>query len=541
MSLFSNLRIGIRLGLSFGLILALLLIITLVAFSRMAELSKASERFVQEDVTSVLLGSDINVEAQAAAMRLLQLLSTVERDDRVALYTEMDSHNNKLDALIEALGKHYEGKDYAELTTVIERRSDYRDMFSETVDLIEYDAEVAAAQFQEDTRPALDALLQAIEQLVNKQQQMMQMDLQLSQKNSDHAINILIGLSVAALLLGAVLAVVVSRGIVEPVHEAVAVAQRIASGDLRLPPVSRRKDEIGDLSTAFYSMCEGLGRLISAIRDSSEQVHDSASSVVEPVRNVQTGSSQQSEAVSRIGQGINSFAQGSQQATVTAKEARHQAELARDLSVEGRQLIERATTEFDKISGTISHSASAVEELRERAVSVRNLVTTVREIADQTNLLALNAAIEAARAGESGRGFSVVADEVRNLAGRTGQVTSEINEVIDAIDRETQVAVERISNGRSEMNQGVELIGSMVEPLSELNEGAQASLEQLKMLEDTIEQQSVESAAIESEVNRIDEMASDNQQSVQRMSETTQDLGDLSKDLSSRVQEFRLA
>lgn len=541
MSLFSNLRIGLRLWLSFSLILTLLVITTVVAISRMDQLAAASARFVDQDVAKVVLTSDINIKGVGAALRLVQLLSTVERQDRVTLYAEMDEQNNALDKLIEEIATLYDNEQGAQLTKVIERRSEYRESFLETVDLIEYDVETAVAQFKQDTRPALDALLAEIATLVEQQQKKMADQVLLSQQNNQQAIHILISLSIVALLLGGVLAALVSRSIVVPVKSAVAVAQRIADGDLRLPQKDSRKDEIGELSAAFYTMCDSLGVLISAIRDSSHHVHQSTSDVSEPVRVVQSGSTEQSQAVGRISQGINSLSQNSRQATHTAKEASTQAELARDLSVQGRELIQQATAEFKQISNTISDSASAVEELRVRAISVRNLVTTVREIADQTNLLALNAAIEAARAGESGRGFSVVADEVRNLASRTSQVTNEINEVIDAIDKETEVAVTRIGAGRQEMNQGVELIASMVEPLTGLNHGAQSSLEQLKALELAIELQSSESASIESEVYRIDEMASENQSSVQRVFESTSSLSQLSHSLSKQVQEFRLS
>ncbi|WP_435276839.1 methyl-accepting chemotaxis protein [Psychrobium sp. nBUS_13] len=116
-------------------------------------------------------------------------------------------------------------------------------------------------------------------------------------------------------------------------------------------------------------------------------------------------------------------------------------------------MIEQATRQFATISTTISDSADAVQGVHHRAKAVRDLITMISEIADQTNLLALNTAIEAARAGESGRGFSVVADEVRALAGRTAQATTEINRVIDGIDNETNNAVDRITAGQAELYQ----------------------------------------------------------------------------------------
>lgn len=362
----------------------------------------------------------------------------------------------------------------------------------------------------------------------------------LSEQSNEKAVTIVISLSVSALVLVALLAALVSRSIVGPLRKTVSIAQKIASGDLRQPSTVRYKDEIGDLENAFEMMCRDLNQLISSIQVSADEITVSTGSLRVPVRNVESGSERQHQAVTRIERSVADFANDSDRAVRAAADSKEQAEKAMNLAREGKGLVDKTTAEFDIISTTISKSASVVESLRDHAVSVSDLVKSVREIAEQTNLLALNAAIEAARAGESGRGFSVVADEVRNLAGRASRATSEIDEVIESIVSETKTAADQIGQGRKEMEEGVTLLQQLVQPLNDLSAGAQVSFEQLGALERAVSDQSNGSNKIILEVEQIAAMANDNSQAVGLVTGATNSLNELSNNLASQTKKFQI-
>ena len=537
----SNVRIVTRLGLSFAALLVLLIIIAGVALIRMTSFSDATRKLVDEDVSRVMHASDVTIQAQAAALNLLQILSTSEREKRIVLYKAMDGHNDVLDGILEGFkAEEFNGREDL-LPILVEKRVAYKKAFLDTVDLVELNPKDAIEQFNKDTEPALAALLEAISQLLMSEQQALLNEQKNTEKENQNAIYIMGLLSSFAVVLGALFAFTVSRSIVAPINRAVYVAQRMSRGDLRqYSHNAEGRDEISVLMQSFHQMNTELHSLISSISVSSTDVNSSADQLGDPVKQVLEGSKSQIQAVERISDAMVTFAGGTAQALVTARDAKSHSESAKALTEQGEALIHQTTSEFEKISTTIVSTSDAVEALRERSISIRELVTTVKDIAEQTNLLALNAAIEAARAGESGRGFSVVADEVRNLALRTAQATEEINGVIDAIDRETQTAVERIGDGRTELEAGVALIQQMVQPLADLNSGAQVAVEQLNALESATASQAEESAAIERDIRKIEAITTENQASVKHVANTTERLGDLSLSLGHSVKKFTL-
>lgn len=540
MSILSNSRIGVRLGGSFLAILLLLAFISIVALSRMKEQALASEQLISRDVSRVIQTNEIKAHAQKAALILLQILPTSERDERIKLYKEMDNENKILDQFITDITKSYGENPPQQLSAFNDIRAMYYEKFIETVEYIEIDPEFAITHYNEETRPALEELLAAIDVFQLFEQQRMSNEQRASEQANDMAFNLVISLAISAFILGAILAITVSRSIVQPIDKAVNFAREIAKGDLQQQDIEVSRDEIGELNEALCEMRSGLFSLISSIRESSEQIQLSATDLSNPVNSVSSGSQQQVKSVSEISSAIFEFAKQSNQSADTALQAKQQSSNARDLANKSKSMIEKASSEFVNISHTISLSVKAVEVLQERAKSVRELVIIVSKIADQTNLLALNAAIEAARAGERGRGFSVVADEVRALAGRTASATTEINDVIDAIEQETENVVVKISLGKAEVEQGVVMLQKMAEPLANLNVGAELSLESLQMLEVSVAEQASESEQIDRNVKHISIKASENQSAIDSVTDTTLNLTQLANGLFNQVQQFKL-
>jgi methyl-accepting chemotaxis protein len=350
---------------------------------------------------------------------------------------------------------------------------------------------------------------------------------------------IVIGLGVVALLAGLLLAVILTKGIADPLGAAVRVSDEIAGGNLRTHIPAVGKDEVGQLLARMGHMQTRLRELIAAIHKGAGQVTQAAKNLEQPASGVSNGSSEQRELAVSIGQSVDHLIEGIARVSENAATTRAHAESSRDMASSSAGLIVTAAREIAQIAAVVSTSAHSVDGMRQRVEQVAVTVSVIKEIADQTNLLALNAAIEAARAGESGRGFAVVADEVRKLATRTAEATLQIDKEILAIDQQTQLAVININNGSAEMDRGMGLIENMVAPLDELRVGAQASLDNLEVLTKIIADQARESSAIADNVYRIIGMAENNNESAKSVAAITGEMGALSDELQATVKTFR--
>ncbi len=244
---------------------------------------------------------------------------------------------------------------------------------------------------------------------------------------------LIIGSSALALLVGLIAAWVITRLIVAPLRSVMHVAQRIAAGDLSATVEVTRRDEIGQLMQSMQQMGAGLSTIVSGLQAGIEQLASSAQSLSAVTEQTNLEVSSQKEETEQVATAMNQMTATVHDVARNAEEAALAAQTADDKVESGQQVVRQSMARIEQLADSATSASSSIESLSAEIQNIGTVLGVIKSVAEQTNLLALNAAIEAARAGEQGRGFAVVADEVRALARRTQQSTEEIERLVSAL------------------------------------------------------------------------------------------------------------
>ncbi len=351
-----------------------------------------------------------------------------------------------------------------------------------------------------------------------------------------------IGLGVLMLAIVVGLAVAMARSIYkrlggEPDYAA-EVAQAIAAGDL-----SRQLDGrfTGDsLLASVARMQTSLREMIEGIQKGSVLLGQAASDLTGQMEQINDASVHSEEATSSTAAAVEELAVSIDHISSSARETEENSARSSTLAEDGEKMVNRASETIQGVSTMVTAASGQIEGLLERSREIDSIAAVIKEIADQTNLLALNAAIEAARAGEQGRGFAVVADEVRKLAERTTKATEQITQMIGAVQTDTGAAVKSMQSVTPQVARGVELAGSAAAALREISAGAATTLSNVREVANATAEQSQASTSVAQNVERIAEMVEKSAASVRAANENVRSLETLANQLRDSVSRFRL-
>ena len=349
---------------------------------------------------------------------------------------------------------------------------------------------------------------------------------------------IMIAGALAALVIG----FSISNSVTQPVIELAYTAKQIAKGDLSVADIKvRSNDEIGELTESVNAMKANLSDLIGKVTKMAEHMASAMTELAASANQMATGAEEQSSQTAQVATSVEQMS-----ATIieVAKNSQNASALAlntKETADDGGHVVRDAIEGMRRVAVTVTESAKTVEKLGASSDKIGEIVSVINDIADQTNLLALNAAIEAARAGEQGRGFAVVADEVRKLAEKTSGATKEIAGMIGSIQTETSGAMASMHTGTKQVEEGVELANKAGESLGAIVSSVENVTSIIRQIATAAEEQSSAAEEISSNVAAIASVAEQTAQGALQSKVAAEDLNKVSEDLKSTVGSFKVA
>ncbi len=342
----------------------------------------------------------------------------------------------------------------------------------------------------------------------------------------------------ASALLGLLAAWFIARQIILPLRHTLAMARRIADGDLSGQDSAQRRDELGQLESAMQDMRQSLRKLIGSIGDSSTQIAAAAEELSAVTEQTSAGVNDQRQETDQVATAVNEMAATVQEVARNAVDAAQATAEADQQAVQGEKLAGDA--QIERMAMQVANTGEAMEHLRRDSDAIGSVLDVIKAVAEQTNLLALNAAIEAARAGEAGRGFAVVADEVRALAQRTQQSTEEIEKLIGTLQNSAQSASQLMRDNQQLSDSTVELTRRAGDALSVIARTVSTIQSMNQQIAAAAEQQSAVAEEINRSVVSVRDISLQTATASDETARASTELAQLGNALQQQIGRFRL-
>ena len=352
------------------------------------------------------------------------------------------------------------------------------------------------------------------------------------------------GISVVACIVLSLLGIAIARSIFNAIGGepdiAKSVVERIASGDLT-QSMQIRAGDAHSLIANQQKMQNNLKDIVREISSSVGNTELAADGLATAAQQVAAASSDTADSASAMAASVEELSVSIGQVSENASTALRIAERTGTLSVNGGEVIDRAVGEINRIAETVRQTAGKMGALSDNSNQISSVVQVIKDVADQTNLLALNAAIEAARAGEAGRGFAVVADEVRKLAERTTSATVEIGNMIGRIQSDTVSSVATMESAVAQVDRGVNLANEAGAAISEIRQGVNQVVSTVNDIVNSIQEQSVASQQIAQQVERVAQASEENNAAARQTADSAGILKGLAGQLKRTAGQFRIS
>jgi len=535
-----KLSLGMKLGVGFGTLLLILVVVGVVSYASLQKVVELSGTAGDKDRAVIILRTiEARINDQKAEVRGFLL------DDSRQEELERYANNSRILAenfsQLESLILTDKGKQM--LAQVREGSEAYRRAMGQVIELQRSGKPKEAVQllYQPQTVALRDQMAKALVALIERGEELAASTRQDEEAAESRAVTLLLAFVIAGLIVGFAMNVYIARNITGRVSQMVDMIEAIAGDDLSREDMQiRNRDEIGTAGSLLNSMKNNLKAIVQSIATTAEHVASASEEIAASATEMANGSETQKDQVHQVATAMQEMSATVHEVSENCNRASESAHKASETAREGGAIVGDTLTLMHSIADSVRESARSVQELGSRSDQIGKIVGVIDDIADQTNLLALNAAIEAARAGEQGRGFAVVADEVRKLAERTTKATKEIAEMIQSVQAETRGAVGKMQSGTQQVEKGVEVTAKAGSSLKQIIGQAEHVGEMVTHIATAANEQSSATEQVNNNMDQISKLVAESAEGAQQSAQACEQLSGLAFELQNLVSRFKL-
>lgn len=540
---FRSWSIGVRLIGAFSLLGSLLLLQAIMGFVQLGKISQHANKLAETDLAKVSLLGEMGISFMSYRLLSMNMVYVDDSPEKVkARWQSMAAAREKLLAAQEAYRQHFISEEEMKIIVV------YNPVQDEYFKLVDSCYAIASqeqldATTQEDCAQQITLAnqmvnwLETIRLIVNKHAKVTTEEAQEieSSTRSSLLLSLLVGL--ALVIVGAI---TLTRSIVNPLKSVVATANTIASGDLTPAIDTRGKDELTELNLAMQLMQRSLANTINNIMTFSSNLTQSSSELNKIADDSSHTLVKQNDEVLQAASAINEMTIAIEDVAKNASATAEASNESSRIAHEGRELVKKTIASMESMTRQFTDTANTINGLADQSRDIGKVLDVIRAVAEQTNLLALNAAIEAARAGEAGRGFAVVADEVRALAHRTQTSTREIEQMIGHVHKGTASAVDAMQESMREASTVLKLAETAGESLDFIYQHVGQISERTIVIASAAEEQATVAREVDRNIVNISELSAQSTQGARTTATASEQLSRIAKELNQTVQTFRV-
>ena len=537
-----TLNIAPRAFLGFAVIGCLMLFLGIFALSQMSKIRAATERITQDTIPSIKSVDDFTQLSLRLRVQAYRLLLNRDPEEQQKTLDSISQRNQKIDEtraryqeLISSPEEHAAYDQYMELLT------HHRQLEGQLIELSHNNQLESMQQLlNTELMTSAEKINALLNQLVDINTQYSSAADQDAAEQYATAFNLVVTLLVMATALTLVFAWRLIRSITLPIDNALHAAEAIAEGNLTQPITVDGRDEAGRLLQAMLTMQEKLRDTLQRISGSAGQLASAAEELNSVTDESARGLTRQNNEIEQAATAVNEMTSAVEEVARNAVSTSEASQNATQSAGDGRDKVQDTVSAIERMTGDVQDTASLIGELANESRDIGKVLDVIRGLADQTNLLALNAAIEAARAGEAGRGFAVVADEVRALAHRTQQSTSEIERMIGSIQSGTEQAVESMRNSTERADSTLNIARSAGQSLDTINSAIKEINERNLVIASAAEEQAQVAREVDRNLVNIRDLSVQSTTGADQTRSASSELSILAADLNNLVTRFQL-